>query len=122
LAWNREGEEASNLDIFNLIVKPEDSVNEMSKNNSDSYYIQLGAFSYYQNSYPVIVSLLPLLNVLPKFYMIKSGDSDSNMFKVLAGPYNLDKAREIAKNINMSKKASVFIFSGKNIIKDNEKK
>ncbi len=121
LAWNKEGEEANDLNLFNLVIKPENALAEISKNGLNNYYIQLGAFSYYQNSYPVIISLLPLLDVLPKFYMVKSGVENSNMFRVLAGPYSLDKAREIARNINLTKKGAVFIHSGENIIEGKNK-
>jgi len=119
LAWNREGEEANNLNIYSLVVKPEESMKEINQNGKNVYYLQIGAFSFYQNSYPIIIKLLPSLKVVPRFYMIKKKDED-DMFRVLAGPYTLEKAREIAKEINSSKKAKIFIKSGENVISENE--
>lgn len=125
LAWNREGEESNSFNIYSLIVKPEDTKKEISKNGEDLYYIQLGAFSYYQNSYPVIYKLLPSLEVVPKFYMVKkvveTKDKSVEIYRVLAGPYSFDSAKEITKNINSGKKATVFMHSSESVLKEFDK-
>jgi hypothetical protein len=120
LAWNKEGEEAANLNIYNLIVTPENSIEKIKKNGEDQFYLQIGAFSYYQNSYPIIINLLPSLKVTPKFYMVtKNGENEKpGMFRVLAGPYSLEKARDIAKSINAKKKSTVFIKSSNTVLKE----
>jgi len=117
LAWNREGEEANNLNIYSLVVKPEDAIEEITENGKNVYYLQIGAFSFYQNSYPLIIKLLPSLKVVPRFYMVKK-DKDNEMFRVLAGPYTIEKAREISKDINTAKKSKIYIKSGEKVLTD----
>ncbi|MCK4796976.1 MAG: SPOR domain-containing protein [Spirochaetes bacterium] len=122
LAWNREGEESFYLNFQSLIVKPEDSFLAISKDGADKHYIQIGAFSYYQNSYPVIVDMIPYLKISPHFYLIKKeiikDDKTIEMYRVLVGPYSVESAKKIVKEINSSKGTSVFIHSGKSIINE----
>ena len=124
LAWNKQGEESLDINVQSLLVKPEASLYEIKKNGNDQFYIQLGAFSYYQNSYPIIYQMMPSLNVIPHFYILEKEkrNSDDHIYKILAGPYSLKTAKEIAKKIYKKKKQPVIIQSGEKIIDKYEEK
>ena len=122
LGWNKKGEESSFLNLHNLIVKEENSLYEITNNGLDKYYIQIGAFSYYQNAYPVIIDVMPLLDALPKFYILKKdvniNGENKSLYRILVGPYQLEEARRISKLINAKKNASVFLHSAESIISE----
>lgn len=123
LAWNKEDEGSAYLNLQSLIVEPEESYQEIKNNGTDTYYIQLGAFTYYQNSYPIIENMMPMLRIIPHFYFVenKLEDSDKNIYQILAGPYSVDTARKIAKKINKSTGETVFIQSGKALLNKKNK-
>ncbi len=122
LAWNKIGEESIYLNLLSLIVNENNSLNEVNKNGANKNYIQLGAFSYYQNSYPVIEEMIPYLKIIPRFYIFKKETTLNNekkiVYRLLAGPYSLEEAREITNNINSQKKANVIIHTTETIIKE----
>jgi hypothetical protein len=123
LAWNKKDNESDFLNLSNLIVKLEDSYAEITKNGLDKYYIQLGSFSYYQNSYTLISDMMPYLKIVPQFYLVKkqitvNNNEKKDTYRLLVGPYSLDDAREITKKINDNKKTTVFIHSGEAILKE----
>jgi hypothetical protein len=123
LAWNKKDNESDFLNLSHLIVRLEDSFSEITKNGLDKYYIQLGSFSYYQNSYPLVSDMMPYLKIVPQFYLVKKQITDKNnekkdTYRLLVGPYSLDDAREISKKINESKKTTVFIHSGDAVLKE----
>ena len=123
LGWNKPNEESAFLNIESLIVDPNKSIDEIKKNKNDKYYIQLGSYHYYQNSFPRIVELLPTLEVKPKFYMIKrllSRDGENvEVYRVLAGPYTLEDARSISERVNSKYKNSVFLQSQEKLMSEN---
>lgn len=117
LGWNKEGEEARYLDIQSLIIEPDFSINEISKNGKDKYYIQLGSYSYHQNAYPAITELLPFLEIRPHFYMIKKeADKNKPLFRVLAGPYTIDDARRVVNLLNKKKSSNYYLQSSESVI------
>lgn len=123
LAWNKTGEESRYLNLLSLVVNENNSLDEVNKNGSNKNYIQLGAFSYYQNSYPVIEEMIPYLKIIPRFYIFKKEITLNNekkiIYRLLAGPYSLEEAREIANKINSQKKTTVVIIhSTETIIKE----
>ena len=126
LGWNKTGEESQYLDLQSLVVEPDKSLKEITKNGNDKYYIQLGAYSYHQNAFPGITEMLPFLEVRPHFYLIKKDlkkDKDGKtVYRVMAGPYNLDDAKRITGVLNSIKKKSLFIQSMSNIIKEEKVK
>jgi len=124
LGWStKDGEETDFLDIKSLVVKPSNSENAIIANGTDKYYLQLGSYSYYQNSYPKITEMLPYLEIRPNFFMIKKkvmiNDEEKTVFRVLAGPYTKENAAAIAVNINKSKdpeeKDRVFLKAGETV-------
>ncbi len=125
LAWNKDEEEGIGLNLTDLIVMPDDSLSAINKIGKEKYFIQLGAFSYYQNSYDLINNLFPMMQVTPKFFIIKievkTGNETNVIYKILAGPYSMESAQEISQKINSSKKAKVYINSGETILKESEK-
>lgn len=126
LGWNRENEESIFLDIQNLIVNPEESLNKIKINGEDNYYLQIGSFSFYQNAFPKITELLPMLELRPKFYLvrkdIKVNGENKVVYRVLAGPYSVDQAKEIYKKINLKKEKSVLFKKGKDILNEESNK
>lgn len=122
LGWNKKGEESSFLNLLNLMVKEENSLYEITSNGLDKYYMQIGAFSYYQNSYPVIIDVMPFLDALPKFYVLKKdtviNGENKSLYRILVGPYLLEEARRISSLINSKKNSSVFLHSGESIIRE----
>jgi hypothetical protein len=119
LAWNKQGQEAEHLNIQSLIIQPEEVLDQIESNGDDKKYIQIGSFSYYQNAYPVITDLLPYLELRPEFYLVKSKierDGETRtLYRILAGPYQLNDARQIVNKVNEQKKSSVFIRSSDTI-------
>jgi hypothetical protein len=123
LAWNKNGNEADSLNLSKLIVNTEDSYREVSKQGLDKYYIQLGSFSYYQNSYLLMTEMMPYLKIVPQFYLFKKtftieNNEKKETYRLLVGPYSIEDAREISTKINYNKKMSVFIHSGETILKE----
>jgi len=121
LAWNKGDEQSSYLNLLSLVVNEYNSFNEVSKNGLDKHYIQLGAFSFFQNSYPIIEDMMPFLKIVPKFYIFKKEVTIKNepkvIYRILAGPYSSqEEAKEIANNINLNKKINVVIYSAESII------
>lgn len=124
LGWWNEKAQSDFLNIQSLIVEPEDSCREIVQNGLDKYYIQLGAFEFYQNSFGRITNLLPYLQVRPNFYMTKTKSKTSNedVFRVLAGPYTHEDAVRITNFINSFSKDSVMLKSSTAAIKGDKKK
>lgn len=124
LGWWNEKAQSDFLNIQSLVVEPEDSCREIVRNGLDKYYIQLGAFQFYQNSFGQITNLLPYLQVRPNFYMRKttSKTSGEDVFRVLAGPYSHDDAVRITAFINSFSKNSVMLKSSTEAIKGDKKK
>lgn len=124
LGWWNEKAQSDFLNIQSLVVEPKDSCREIIQNGLDKYYIQLGAFQFYQNSFGRITSLLPYLQVRPNFYMTKteSQASGEDVFRVLAGPYSHDDAVRISGFINSFSKDSVMLKSSTDAIKGDKKK
>lgn len=122
LGWNRENEESFFLDIQSLIVSPEVSLDGIKKNGDDKFYLQIGSFSFYQNALPKITELLPMLELRPKFYLIKKeivvNGEKKIVYRVLAGPYNENQAKEISQKINSKKERSVILKKAKSILKE----
>lgn len=122
IGWNKKGESSIYLDLESLVVKPNRSIKEIKKNGTEKYYIQLGAFSFYQNAYPIIMDVMPYLKINTNFYMIQKEiikrNKKKNMYRVLVGPYSEKTAKEVAKKINLNIKASAFIHSGESILSD----
>ncbi|HOJ63680.1 MAG TPA: SPOR domain-containing protein [Spirochaetota bacterium] len=122
LGWNRDNEESIFLDVQSLIVEPEKSLDGIKKNGDDKFYIQIGSFSFYQNALPKITDLLSMLELRPKFYLIKKeiivNGEKKNVYRVLAGPYTESMAKEISERINSKKEKSVIIQKAKNILKE----
>lgn len=122
LAWNKAGEESRYLNLLSLVVNENNSLNEVNKNGANKNYIQLGAFTYYQNSYPVIEEMIPYLKIIPRFYIFKKETTLNNekkvIYRLLAGPYSLEEAKEIANKINSQKKTTVVIHTTETIIKE----
>ncbi len=120
LGWHKNSEEALYLDIMNFIVEPEASIKEITDNGLEKNYIQIGAFNFYQNAYPQIVKVIPLFKIIPRFYLLKAGenvDKDTNIYRILAGPFTLDEARALVKEINKNIKYDyIYIHSGETII------
>ena len=124
LAWNKREEESIFLDLQRLIIKPDRSVYEIRNNGLDKYYIQLGAFSYYQNAYPIIIEMMPFLKTVPNFYLVKKEVNRNGkitpFFRILVGPYSKNDANNIALKINAAKKTVVFVRSGQVFINENK--
>jgi len=122
LGWNRDNEESIFLDVQNLIVSPDESLNGIKFNGDDKYYLQIGSFSFYQNAFPKITELLPMLELRPKFYLIKKeikvNGETKIVYRVLAGPYSSEQAKEISKKINSKKEKSVLIQKAKTILNE----
>jgi len=120
LGWHKNSEEALFLDILNFIVEPDASIKEITDNGLDKNYIQIGAFNFYQNAYPQIVKVIPLFKIIPRFYLLKAGenvDKDTNIYRILAGPFTLEEARALVKEINKNIKYDyIYIHSGESII------
>ncbi|MCH5150058.1 MAG: hypothetical protein J1G30_05255 [Spirochaetales bacterium] len=124
VGWCNEKAQSDFLNIQSLVVEPKDSRREIIQNGLDKYYIQLGAFQFYQNSFGLITSLLPYLQVRPNFYITKTSAQTSceDVFKVLAGPYSHDDAVRISGFINSFSKDSVMLKSSTDAIKGDKKK
>lgn len=124
LGWQSEKAQSDFLNIQSLVVEPKDSIREIIQNGLDKYYIQLGAFQFYQNSFGRITNLLPYLQVQPNFYMMKteSKTSGEDIFRVLAGPYSHDDAVRISGFINSLSKDPVMLKSSTDAIKGDKKK
>lgn len=123
LAWNKDNVKSTHLNILSLIVNEYNSYDQVIQNGSDKYYIQLGAFTYYQNSYPIIEDMIPYLKIIPSFYIFKKELTIKNenkiIYRILAGPYSSEQeARVIAKNINAKKKTNVVVHSAESIKKE----
>lgn len=120
IGWNRAEESALYLDILNFIVSPEKAVSEIKENDEDSYYIQLGAFSYYQNAYPQIVKLIPFFKIIPRFYLVKVGQKENQeIYRILAGPLSLKDAKAVTGRINEKvKNLKLYIQPKASILKD----
>lgn len=120
LGWHKNSAEALYLDIMNFIVEPEASKKEIADNGLEKNYIQIGAFNFYQNAYPQVVKVIPLFKIIPRFYLLKAGenvDKDTNIYRILAGPFSLEDARKLVKEINRSIKYDyIYIHSGESII------
>lgn len=108
------------LNIQSLIVSPDNADATIRENGKDKFYIQLGSFGFYQNSYPKITQLLPYLELKPNFYMMEFNDKGSKVYRVLAGPYTRDDALKITKLINAESNDKVFIKQGESIIKQDK--
>lgn len=124
LGWCNERAQSDFLNIQSLVVEPKDSRREIIQNGLDKYYIQLGAFEFYQNSFGLITNLLPYLQIRPNFYITKtvSRTSHEDVFRVLAGPYSYDDAVRISGFINSFSKDSVMLKSSTGAIKGDKKK
>lgn len=124
LGWCNEEAQSDFLNIQSLVVEPKDSCREIVQNGLDKYYIQLGAFQFYQNSFGLITNLLPYLQVRPNFYITKTVSQVSNedIFRVLAGPYSHDDAVRISGFVNSFLKDSVLLKSSTDAIKGDKKK
>ncbi|MEE1290422.1 MAG: hypothetical protein UHW86_05260 [Spirochaetota bacterium] len=124
LGWWNEKAQSDFLNIQSLVVEPQDSRHEIVRNGMDKYYLQLGAFEFYQNSFSRITNLLPYLQVRPNFYMTKtpSKTTEEDVFRVLAGPYSHEDAVRIADFINSFSKDSVMLKSSTQAIKGDKKK
>lgn len=123
LAWNKDNVKSAHLNILSLIVNEYNSYEQVMQNGSDKYYIQLGAFTYYQNSYPIIEDMIPYLKIIPSFYIFKKElkieNEDKIIYRILAGPYSSEQeARTIANNINTKKKTNVIVHSTESIKKE----
>ena len=124
LGWWNEKAQSDFLNIQSLVVEPKDSCREIVQNGLDKYYIQLGAFQFYQNSFGHITNLLPYLQVRPNFYMTKttSANTGEDVFRVLAGPYSHEDAVRISGFINSFSKEPVILKSSTDAIKGDKKK
>lgn len=129
LGWNKNKDENETmyLDLQSLVIEPDTSIDAIKKNGDDKVYIQLGSYTYHQNAFPGITELLPYLEVRPNFYLIKKEiNENKQIYRVLAGPYNLNDARRIVDLLNKKKDKSTFIKTIKNILEEetakNEKK
>ena len=123
LAWNKDSVKSAHLNILSLIVNEYNSYEQVMQNGSDKYYIQLGAFTYYQNAYPIIEEMIPYLKIIPSFYIFKKElkieNANKIIFRILAGPYSSEQeARTIAKNINVKMKTNVVVHSAESIKKE----
>ncbi|MBP7553771.1 MAG: SPOR domain-containing protein [Spirochaetes bacterium] len=120
--WNQESDGSVYANIEELVVNPENSPSEIQKNESDKYFIQLGSFSYYQNAYPQISNMLPVMLKKPKFYLIKKNimkdGKKTEIYRVLAGPYSFSEARSISEEVNTKYNASVFFQSRDRALSD----
>ncbi|MBP5706433.1 MAG: hypothetical protein J6W76_04035, partial [Spirochaetales bacterium] len=52
IGWNKSDTDMASLSLDRLIVTPNISYEEINKIDDDKYYIQLGSYHFYQNSYP----------------------------------------------------------------------
>lgn len=125
LGWNYTDKNKNEfVDIKQLIVTPSTSLNEVINNGKDKYYIQLGSYSYYQNSFPRITEMLPFLEFKPRFYMmkqnIKKDGKKIDVYRVLAGPYHKDIAENISQIINKEQNNNILLRSAESIIEENE--
>lgn len=126
LGWgNKETTETDFLNLQSLIITPEASRSKIVQNGLDKYYIQLGAFRFYQNSYLKIMKLLPYLELRPNFYMVKTGGTQNetlDSYRVLAGPYSYEDAFKITEAINHVSEEPVLLRDSKTILKEGKKK
>lgn len=121
IGWNKDSEKAVYLDILNYIVVPENAISEIKENGKECYYLQLGAFTYYQNAYPQILKMIPFIKVVPKFYLVKLKHQETkDLYRIIAGPfYSLKEIRQIGEEINNKiKDAKIYIKTGENILKE----
>lgn len=123
LAWNKDSVKSTHLNILSLIVNEYNSYDQVTLNGKDKYYIQIGAFTYYQNSYPIIEDMIPYLKIIPSFYIFKKElmikDESKTIYRILAGPYSSEQeARTIANNINKKKNTNVVVHSAESVIKE----
>jgi hypothetical protein len=123
MGWYKDGKESSYFDLESYIVKPEDALKEITALGKEKYYLQVGAYNYYQNAYPVILDIISYLKTTPKFYMLEKSivkeGVNAQIFRVLTGPYDNELARIVMNDINNTKKAKVFIVSGESVIREN---
>ncbi len=120
LGWSNTNSDAENdfLNIQNMVVPPENAMSQLTTNGGEKFYIQLGSFSYYQNSYPKITQLLPYLELRPSFFMVEHSEASKNkVYRVLAGPYSREDAIKISRTINSKVKEPVYLKTGESIIK-----
>ena len=119
IGWNKNDSDMASLSLDRLIVTPNISYEEINKIDDDKYYIQLGSYHFYQNSYPRIIELLPILDTYPKFYILKKTMSKNekliDVYRVLSGPFDYEDAKKLADDINSKSNAKVFIQSQKKI-------
>ena len=124
LGWSEEGDKEAGNDFLNLqslVIKPDDVAKKAAENDDDTMYIQLGSFSFYQNSYPRITQLLPYLELRPEFYMVEEDVGGKKVFRVMAGPYAKKDAIKITKIINATQKDAVYL-QGKEALMDKGKR
>lgn len=109
------------VDIKSLVIAPGRAKQKITQ-DGDKYYVQLGSYEYYQNSYPKITEMLPLLELRPNFYMVeykmKQGDGYKTVYRVLAGPYTKEDAKKIVSVIKKRRDKSVFYRTGKSAVKN----
>lgn len=119
IGWNKNDSDMASLSLDRLIVTPNISYEEINKIDDDKYYIQLGSYHFYQNSYPRIIELLPILDTYPKFYILKKTMSKNekliDVYRVLSGPFDYEEAKKLADDINSKSSSKVFIQSQKKI-------
>lgn len=126
LGWGKDSDSSEFLDIQSLVVEPDKAFSGIKQNGSDKYYIQLGSYEFFQNSFPKITEMLPYLELRPKFYMVKyklkKSKGPVTVYRVLAGPYNKNDAKDIVKIIKTLRDDEVFMWSSKSILKQQENK
>lgn len=122
LGWSETAAKPENdfLNIQSLVIPPEKVYSKVTENGEDKFYIQLGSFSFYQNSYPKITQLLPYLELKPNFFMVEYKEKDNKVYRVLAGPYSREDAIKITRTINSNTKEPVYLQSGATIIKQDK--
>ncbi|MCG8570327.1 MAG: hypothetical protein MJB14_09320 [Spirochaetes bacterium] len=122
LGWAKTESESDFLNIQSLVISPENAATKIVENGDNQYYIQLGSYEYYQNSFPKITEMLPFLEVRPNFYMMryqmKKNNQDILVYRVLAGPYDKNIAKKLLKVIHSTRDKTVFMKSGKTILKE----
>jgi len=119
IGWNKSENESNYLDLQNLVVEPEKSLEEIKKNGKEKVYIQLGSFTHHQNAFPGITEMLPYLEVKPNFYLLsKQLENSKKTFRVLAGPYDIKDTRRIVDILNKKKDKSTFIQTTNSILEE----
>ncbi len=123
LAWNREDSSSEYLNIKNLVIDPDRSIERLRENNPNNSYIQIGSFRHYQNAFPLITELMPYLEVRPNFYLIPHeiyvDNVKQTIYRIFAGPYDTALANRLKQEINAINNRTVFIRTGDNILIEN---